>query len=384
VTEAETLPPPEDYTVTEQNGTASVMTPLGLSYTLSGYASLDKASASFAEELTYTFDETAFEEKFTRFTLTYTSATPVKVWLSFTERGRVVEEYYFLNAGEGTFSGLNPNFLKGYSARKLTKLRVEALTDDPAAFTLAGLTTEHMEKLSETVYVENERFKLGVELGWGGAVSSAAPVIFKAAYEGGEGDVVKGNKEAPSEPEEPTFDPDHIPVAVTPIPQGTVSDKRMVHDCETLDGSDARYVPVTLNTDKTFVKEGETSWRREGESLEYLSVRFDAMDVSDYMQDGYLHMWVFVTDYNLVGGNGQLELTSSGGCDKNELHWDVRKYITGTGWNEVFVPLAEGQENNPDLPFDPTGACFIRIFCGVSDGSYKTMYFDDIYFCKMK
>jgi hypothetical protein len=108
------------------------------------------------------------------------------------------------------------------------------------------------------------------------------------------------------------------------------------------------------------------------------------MDVSDYMQDGYLHMWVFVTDYNLVGSNGQLELTSSGGCDKNELHWDVRKYITGTGWNEVFVPLAEGQENNPDLPFDPTGACFIRIFCGVSDGSYKTMYFDDIYFCKMK
>ena len=171
VTEAETLPPPEDYEVTEQNGTASVVTPMGLSYTLSGYTALDKATASFAEELTYTFDETAFEEKFTRFTLTYTSATPVKVWLSFTERGRVVEEYYFLNAGEGTFSGLNPNFLKGYSARKLTKLRVEALTDDPAAFTLAGLTTEHMEKLSETVYVENERFKLGVELGWGGAVS---------------------------------------------------------------------------------------------------------------------------------------------------------------------------------------------------------------------
>ena len=173
-TEEVTLPAPEDYEITEEGGSASVVTPMGLAYTLSGYTSLDKATASFAEELTYTFDEATFDEKFTRFTITYASATPVKVWLSFTERGKDVEEYYFLDAGEGTFSGLNPNFLKGNTARKLTKMRVESLTDAPAAFTLAGLTTEHMEKLSETVYVENSRFKLGVELGWGGAVSYLA------------------------------------------------------------------------------------------------------------------------------------------------------------------------------------------------------------------
>ena len=170
-TEEATLPAPEDYEITEEGGSASVVTPMGLSYTLSGYTALDKATASFAEELTYTFDEATFDEKFTRFTVTYASATPVKLWLSFTERGKDVEEYYFLDAGEGTFSGLNPNFLKGNTARKLTKMRVESLTDAPAAFTLAGLTTEHREKLSETVYVENGRFKLGVELGWGGAVS---------------------------------------------------------------------------------------------------------------------------------------------------------------------------------------------------------------------
>ncbi len=222
------------------------------------------------------------------------------------------------------------------------------------------------------------------EGGWGGAISSSAPVILKVAYEGGEGEVEKGDGEAPVEPEKPTFDPDNLPVAVTPIPEGEVSDKLAVHSCETLDGSDQRYVPVTLNKDKTFVKEGETSWCREGASLEYLSLRFDATDVSAYMEDGYLHMWVFVTDYNLAGESGQIELTSSGACDKNEIRWNVRKYITGVGWNEVFIPLAEGQENDPELPFDPSGASFIRIFCGTSDGTYKTMYFDDIYFCKVK
>ena len=173
-TEEVTLPAPEDYEVTEENGTASVVTPLGLSYTLSGYTALDKASASYERELVYTFDEAAFDERFTRFTITYASTTPVKVWLSFTERGKDTEEYYFLDAGEGTFSGLNPNYLKGNTARKITKLRVESLTDDPAAFTLAGLVTENMEKPAGTVYVENSRFKLGVDLSWGGAVSYLA------------------------------------------------------------------------------------------------------------------------------------------------------------------------------------------------------------------
>ena len=173
-TEEVTLPAPEDYEITEENGTASVVTPLGLSYTLSGYTALDKASASYESELVYTFDEAAFDERFTRFTITYASTTPVKVWLSFTERGKDTEEYYFLDAGEGTFSGLNPNYLKGNTARKITKLRVESLTDDPAAFTLAGLVTENMEKPAGTVYVENSRFKLGVDLSWGGAVSYLA------------------------------------------------------------------------------------------------------------------------------------------------------------------------------------------------------------------
>lgn len=170
-TEEVTLPDPEDYEVTEGDGSAAVVTPLGLSYTVTGYTAVDKGTLTYADELVYTFDEALFDAKFTRFTMIYASTAPVKVWLSFTERGKEVEEYYFLDAGEGSFSGLNPYFLKGNTARCITKLRVEPLTDGSAAFTLAGLTTEHLEKLAETVYVENGRFKLGVELGWGGAVS---------------------------------------------------------------------------------------------------------------------------------------------------------------------------------------------------------------------
>ena len=170
-TEAETIYTPEDFEVTENSGTASVVTPTGLTYDVTGYTAMDKGTVTFTEGLTYTFGEETFQSKFHRFTLTYTSTEPVKLWVCFTERGKATEEYYFLDAKNGSFSGLNPGFIKGYSARKLTGLKVESLTGKACDFTLTGLSTEEMEKMSNTCYIENSRFKLGVDIGWGGAVS---------------------------------------------------------------------------------------------------------------------------------------------------------------------------------------------------------------------
>ncbi len=173
-TEEVTLPLPEDYEVTEQNGTASVLTPLGLSYTVTGYTGMDKGTVTFESGLTYTFPEEAFEEKFNRFTMTYSSAEPVKIFVTYTERSKISEAYFFLDAGEGTFSGLNEGYMAGYSARKLISLRVEPLTEKPASFALAGLTTEKLDKLPATCYIESDRYKLGVDLSWGGTVSYLA------------------------------------------------------------------------------------------------------------------------------------------------------------------------------------------------------------------
>lgn len=218
--------------------------------------------------------------------------------------------------------------------------------------------------------------------GYGGAVSSSATVTLKVTYAGGEGDAFKGEKPEPTDPTDPT-DPVELPEAETPRPDGTVDHKLMVHDCETTEGAVMTWVPVSLNTDKTYVKEGSASWMRSGSTLEYVALNFGPLDISDYMKDGYLHFWVYVTDYNLVPG-GQIELTSSGSADNNEIHWDATTYITGNGWNEVFLPLNQGKENRENAKFDPTAANYIRFFCDTSDGKYNTMYFDDFYFCTMK
>ncbi len=170
-TEGETVYAPEDFEVTEQGGTASVLTPLGLSYTVTGYTAMDKGAVTFTEGLTYTFSDEAFSEKFNRFTLVYTATAPVKIFVTFTARGKVTEEYFFLDADRSSFSGLNSGYMDGYSARTLTSLRVEPLTDAPASFTLTGLSTERLDKLPRTYYLESDRYKLGIDLGWGGTVS---------------------------------------------------------------------------------------------------------------------------------------------------------------------------------------------------------------------
>lgn len=171
ITEEETLPVAADYEITEQDGTATILTPMGLSYTLTGYASLDKAAATPRERLTYRFPEETFSEKFNRFTLTYAATAPVRIKLTYTERGRPLEDVFFLDAKEGCFSGLSFSFLTGNAARNISSLEVLPLTDATTSFTLVGLSTEILEELPRTYYLENDRFKLGIDLGWGGTVS---------------------------------------------------------------------------------------------------------------------------------------------------------------------------------------------------------------------
>lgn len=170
-TEGETLYKPEDFEVTVNGDSASVITPMGLAYEVTGYTALDKGTATFTEGLTYSFDEALFESKFHRMTLSYTSTEPVKLRVFYTEKGKPTETYYFLDAKSGTFSGLNAEFMAGRSARKLTGLHVESLTGKPCDFTLSDLSIQELEKMPLTYYIENDRFKLGVDLGWGGTVS---------------------------------------------------------------------------------------------------------------------------------------------------------------------------------------------------------------------
>ena len=157
-----------------------------------------------------------------------------------------------------------------------------------------------------------------------------------------------------------------------------------VSDCEKLENIGPS-VPLKLNDDFDYVKEGDYSFLSEagkrGNGNEVFLFKFGGgreLDISEYMGNGYLHFWLYVEDPEKFV-SGEMELTSSGNCDKQELNWSPTKYITKQGWNEVYFPLSDTKSVASD--FNPQKVNFIRLFMMTADGNYGNYYIDDIYFC---
>ena len=154
--------------------------------------------------------------------------------------------------------------------------------------------------------------------------------------------------------------------------------KLVLHSCDSTD----KIGKATLNTDATYVKEGSASLIAPARGQEKLLINLDTpLDVSAYTE-GYLHMWVYAEDASRLHW-GQIELTSSGTCDHEEIGWLVTTYIKKDGWNELYLPLATASKTGGD--FDATALNYLRLFIIWDDGGDSTtMYFDDIYFTNVK
>ncbi len=168
-TAPETQPLPENFVVTEEGGTASVMTPAGLTYTVTGYTATDRGIFTFTDALTVRFAEQAFEEEFNRFTMHYSADQPLQIFVTY---GDAKEEYFYLEAGTKDFSALISKFMDKEYYHNIMEIRVESRVDGAASFSLTSLTTEQREIPEETtIYVENGRYKLGVALHMGGGIN---------------------------------------------------------------------------------------------------------------------------------------------------------------------------------------------------------------------
>ncbi len=141
-------------------------------------------------------------------------------------------------------------------------------------------------------------------------------------------------------------------------------------------------VPVKgtlLTSNPAYVKQGDSAWRVRGTNRCMLTLTFDALDVSSFMKDGFLHVWMYV-DGEAKISDGQLELSSAGTQDLQELSWQLGSYVsTKAGWNELWLPLNGATESEGSY-FDPTSLNFIRIYFYTSDNVVPDVYLDDIYF----
>lgn len=115
---------------------------------------------------------------FNRYTFTYNASEPLLVtvnYLVMAEDGTVstkADEFY-LEAGENaTFSSLLPDYFKGEYACGFDGMTLTSVKGTEASFELLGISTDRQRiYASGTYFLENDRYRLGVLLQWGGGIS---------------------------------------------------------------------------------------------------------------------------------------------------------------------------------------------------------------------
>ena len=110
---------------------------------------------------------------FNRYTLTYTATVPLRGVITYTEGDAERQEDFFLEAGKNlTFSSYIDNYLAHRTAAEVQSLTVQTISPDEGDFLCHEIVLDVVPVLAEkTYYFENHRYRIGVELCWGGGLS---------------------------------------------------------------------------------------------------------------------------------------------------------------------------------------------------------------------
>ncbi len=109
--------------------------------------------------------------RFNRLTFSYRATAPLRVEFTYRNSDGTVTEELLLSEKETTASFLLDGFLENKTASALTGVRFSALRkDDPCILSVSDFYCDKQDVPKKTVYLENDRFRLGINLDWGGAI----------------------------------------------------------------------------------------------------------------------------------------------------------------------------------------------------------------------
>lgn len=167
------IPDGAEFLVTETAEGAEVFTANGTAYQATGYKAYENGlftiNQDFSAELSALSSQ---EEVFTRVCVSYESDSPLKMQATYTQDGEEVLDLLYLEAGKSQFNFLVKDFIKGKEASALKSLRISTCQGGDAKFMLLGCHTEKVAKPEgASYYLQNERYRLGVRLSWGGGIS---------------------------------------------------------------------------------------------------------------------------------------------------------------------------------------------------------------------
>ncbi|MCV9385256.1 T9SS type A sorting domain-containing protein [Reichenbachiella ulvae] len=126
----------------------------------------------------------------------------------------------------------------------------------------------------------------------------------------------------------------------------TVHAQRVIQRCDITSGWKSNN---SLSVDVTDYKEGRASLKSTGASTVWFSKLFSQTH-SGIDENGYLSLWLYIADLNLLDGDGQIEISSSGNPDQDEYAWNISELGLVQGWNELNLSIMSATKTgNPDL-----------------------------------
>ncbi len=143
-------------------------------YRASGYLTGEKDVYTFKDGFTLDLYRRGY---FNRYSIGYSSTSPLKgeiTYLMWDTNGNATEktEVFYLEAGDNMlFHSLIDDYARSRYAWGITGMTLSTCDGSTATFTLTSLTDTQWEVYPGTYYLENDRYKLGILLSWGGGIS---------------------------------------------------------------------------------------------------------------------------------------------------------------------------------------------------------------------
>ena len=170
-TETETEEETAMVVITEQGDEISTVTmKCGLHYIASNYTNASAERFSFENGLQLDFDD-AFFCDFNRFTLFYSSTAPLKICVTYTQDSSTKNDTFYLESGKDSFSALTLGFLDGKISSRLVSITIDTCENKTAEFILSDIKLENVSVPERVCYIEGSKYKLGIDMGWGGSIS---------------------------------------------------------------------------------------------------------------------------------------------------------------------------------------------------------------------
>ena len=120
--------------------------------------------------LFYDFGELK-KDCFNYFGIKYSTDTYSKGIITYTRNGEKYSEEFFLEPSEnGSFYSFIDGMLDKVKSSRLCSVTVEPLDKESGSFTLSGVGLFNREIPDREVYIQNDEYKLGIDLLWGGAL----------------------------------------------------------------------------------------------------------------------------------------------------------------------------------------------------------------------